>query len=111
MAHKVEPRVGGWLLVESRSGCCLEQIDKITDGHIISGLSKYNLLSGVLEKPKPFFEVTATAISDEKANEIGREYRVKREVEEMKNRINKLVQTADHATLSAVIEILQKPKP
>ena len=110
MAHEVEPKVGGWLFVSSKSSECIEQIEEITEHHIIAGLSKYNLKTGRLENANPFFEVFATAISDKKAIEIGRKYRMEREVKKMRKRIMKAMETANHDTLTKIVDVLDRMK-
>ena len=107
MTHEVEPKEGGYLLVQGRHNRSLHKIDKITKLHIVSQGIKYNLRNGwEIGKDRWSFS-TATAISDEKAAQIREEFRINRETHEMRDRITEAVKTAEHATLTQIVAILE----
>jgi hypothetical protein len=106
--HEVEPKVGGFLLVSSRWNKSLSKIDKITKFHIVSGDYKYRIGDGIQIGADKWSLVMATAISDEKAAQLRREWKIMKEEREMRDKITELVKTAEHAKLTQILQILNE---
>ena len=109
MRHEVEPKAGGWLLVMKRWDRRIVKIERLTKLHIVADGRKYRLDNG-WEAGKYSHDGVATAISNEKAEELRNEWRMEREEREMRDRITELIKNADHATLTEIVELLDRMK-
>lgn len=106
--HEVEPKVGGFLLITGY-GESLAQIDAITEHHIISDKTKYCISSG-REVGALRWNRVATAISDESAEKLGREWRLDKECKTMRAQIAEFVRHAEHADLLRVLHLFKEIK-